>query len=62
MSSARERLELRNVLKLVRSHGMGTQPGRDALHAALKSRWYKEESFLYARYDEMAEKSLPVSQ
>jgi len=31
-----EHANLRNVLETVRSHGIGTQAGRDALHAARK--------------------------
>jgi len=130
-----EHAELRNVLEQVRAHGIGTQAGRDALHAAralfvdhirhedesfypgfrelsrgdaaqgsiadkfagemtelggkilaffdkykdggsgmefamefgrmhaaLNSRWHKEESFLYARYEEMEGKRLAVHQ
>jgi len=129
-----EHAELRNVLEQVRSHGIGSQAGREALHAArqlfvdhirhedesfypgfremtggdmasgaiadkfagemgelgkkildffdkyknggsgmefamdfgrmhaaLNSRWHKEEAFLYARYEELAGKRLPIS-
>jgi len=129
-----EHADLRNVLEQVRTHGIGTQAGREALHAArklfvdhirhedenfypgfreltrgdaatgaiadkfaaemtelgakilsffakyenggsgmefamdfgrmhaaLNSRWHKEEAFLYARYEELAGKSLLVS-
>lgn len=129
-----EHADLRNVLEQVRSHGIGTQAGREALHsardlfvahirhedegfypglrtlsrgdashgdladkfaaemvdlgqkilaffakyenggsgmefamdfgrmhAALNSRWHKEEAFLYARYDELAAKRLKAS-
>ena len=31
------------------------------MHAALNSRWHKEEAFLYARYEELVGKRLPTS-